>query len=205
LKVYTRRGDQGQTDLFGGARVSKDHPRVVAYGAIDELNAVLGECRARTRHADVTRIVEHAQSLLFDLGAVLATPDAKRRKKSGVPELEESEVAELETCIDTIEQELSPLKRFLLPGGCEAAAAFHLARTVCRRAEREVVRLDREEKLEGPGLRYLNRLSDLLFVIARVENHRAGVHDIEWQGRSASADRAGGEQAAGPGEERRKR
>ena len=127
--------------------------------------------------------LDDIQGLLFDLGAVLATPDAKRREKSGVPELEDSDVDELEAHIDSLEEELEPLKRFVLPGGCESAAAFHLARTVCRRAERRLVALQREEPLEGPGLRYLNRLSDLLFVLARVENRRAGVPDIEWQGR----------------------
>lgn len=183
MKVYTRRGDGGETDLFGGPRVSKDDLRVEAYGAVDELNAVLGECRARTSEADLRRIVEHVQGLLFDLGAVLATPDAKRREKSGVPELAPSDVDELEAHIDALEQELEPLKRFILPGGCASAAAFHLARTVCRRAERRLVALGREETLDGPGLRYLNRLSDLLFVMARAENHRAGVPDIEWAGR----------------------
>jgi cob(I)alamin adenosyltransferase len=183
VKVYTRRGDEGETDLFGGPRVSKDALRVETYGAVDELNAVLGECRARTEHGDLGGIVEHVQGLLFDLGAVLATPDAKRREKSGVPELEPGDVDELEAHIDRLEEELEPLKRVILPGGCSGAAAFHLARTVCRRAERRLVALAREEALEGPGLRYLNRLSDLLFVMARVENRRAGVADIEWAGR----------------------
>lgn len=183
MKVYTRRGDGGETDLFGGRRVAKDDLRVEAYGAVDELNAVLGECRARSGHADVLRIVEHAQGLLFDLGAVLAAPGAARREKSAVPQLEDADVDELEAHIDALEEELAPLKRFILPGGSEAAAAFHLARTVCRRAERRLVALGRAEPLEGPGLRYLNRLSDLLFVLARVENHRAGVPDIEWEGR----------------------
>ena len=183
MKVYTRRGDGGETDLFGGPRVPKDDLRVEAYGAVDELNAALGECRARTAQADLGRFVEHIQGLLFDLGATLATPDAKRRQKSGVPELVPADVDELEARIDALEQELEPLQRFILSGGSASAAAFHLARTVCRRAERRVVALGREETLEGPGLRYLNRLSDLLFVMARVENHRAGVPDIEWAGR----------------------
>lgn len=183
MKVYTRRGDGGETDLFGGPRVSKDDLRVEAYGAVDELNAVLGECRARSSHADLQRMLEQIQGLLFDLGAVLATPDARRREKSGVPELAPADVDQLESHIDGLEAELEPLKRFILPGGCPGAAAFHLARTVCRRAERRLVSLGREEKLEGPGLRYLNRLSDLLFVMARVENRRAGIPDVEWAGR----------------------
>lgn len=183
MKVYTRRGDGGETDLFGGPRVSKDALRVEAYGAVDELNAVLGECRARSSQADLGPSIEHIQGLLFDLGAMLATPDAKRREKSGVPELVPEDVDALEAKIDSLEAELEPLKRFILPGGCPGAAAFHLARTVCRRAERRLVALGREEELDGPGLRYLNRLSDLLFVMARVENRRAGVPDIEWAGR----------------------
>ena len=118
----------------------------------------------------------------FAMGT-LATPDADRRRKSGVPELLPSDVVELEAHIDALEEELEPLKRFILPGGCAAAAAFHLARTVCRRAERRLVALGHQEPLDGPGLQYLNRLSDLLFVMARVENRRAGVPDIEWAGR----------------------
>ncbi len=183
MKIYTRRGDGGETDLFGGPRVAKDDLRVEAYGAVDELNAVLGECRARTSEADLGRIVEDVQGLLFDLGAGLATPDAKRREKSGVPELAPSNVDALEAHIDALEAELEALKRFILPGGCASAAAFHLARTVCRRAERRLVALGHAETLDGVGLRYLNRLSDLLFVMARVENRRAGVSDIEWAGR----------------------
>jgi cob(I)alamin adenosyltransferase len=183
MKVYTRRGDGGETDLFGGPRVSKDALRVEAYGAVDELNALLGECRARTTHADLGRILEHVQGLLFDLGGTLATPDAERRAKSSVPELVPSDVVELEAHIDALEGELEPLKRFILPGGTAEAAAFHMARTVCRRAERRLVALGRAEQIEAPGLGYLNRLSDLLFVMARVENRRAGVPDVEWAGR----------------------
>ena len=183
MKLYTRRGDAGETDLFGGPRVPKDHLRVEAYGAVDELNAVLGLCRARTAHADLGGILERAQGLLFDLGAHLATPDARRREKSGVPEPQAGDVGELERQIDALDEELEPLRRFILPGGSEAAAAFHLARTVCRRAERSAVALHRSEPFAEAALRYLNRLSDLLFVMARIENRRAGVLDVEWQGR----------------------
>lgn len=183
MKVYTRRGDAGETDLLGGPRVGKDHLRVETYGAVDELNALLGECRTRTEHADLARILEHAQGLLFDLGAMLATPDAARRARRGGPTLEDADVAELEAHIDGFDTELEPLRRFILPGGCEAASALHLARTVCRRAERRVVQLGRSEPVDASGLRYLNRLSDLLFVMARVENRRAGLRDLEWRGR----------------------
>jgi cob(I)alamin adenosyltransferase len=183
MKIYTRRGDAGQTDLFGGERVAKDHLRVDAYGAVDELNAVLGTCAAATPHEDVRSLVHRIQSTLFDLGSYLASPDPARREKSGIAEPDAEDVAELERRIDAAEAELEPLRRFILPGGSESAARFHLARTVCRRAERRAVALHREEGLDEVALRYLNRLSDLLFVLARVENRRAGVPEVEWEPR----------------------
>jgi cob(I)alamin adenosyltransferase len=180
VKVYTRRGDAGETDLFGGERVGKDHLRVEAYGAVDELNAVLGVAGAASASPDVRALVEALQAQLFDLGAQLATPDAERRAKSGISGPGDEDVGELERRIDAFEGELTPLRRFVLPGGSAGAAAFHLARTVCRRAERRVVALARRETLEPVGTRFLNRLSDLLFVLARVENQRAGRGDVEW-------------------------
>jgi cob(I)alamin adenosyltransferase len=183
MKIYTKRGDSGETDLLGGPRVSKDHARVEAYGAVDELNAALGVCAAETPHADVKQLLAKLQGWMFDLGAYLASPDAARRAKGRVPEPREADVAALEQAIDGFETELAPLQRFILPGGTPAAAAFHVARTVCRRAERCAVGLHREAPLEGAALRLLNRLSDLLFVMARVENRRAGVADVEWPGR----------------------
>ena len=183
MKIYTRRGDAGETDLFGGGRVAKDHDRVVAYGAVDELNASLGVAAAASSQEDVRARVAEIQSTLFDLGSYLATPDAERHAKAGLPDIGDAEVEALERAIDAFEKELEPLRRFVLPGGTAAASAFHVARTVCRRAEREAVRLDRSESLAPPCLRYLNRLSDLLFVLARLENRRAGVPDVEWMGR----------------------
>jgi len=183
VKIYTRRGDRGETDLFGGPRVAKDHLRVEAYGAVDELNAALGAALADTAHQDLRDLVLAIQGTLFDLGAYLSSPDAEQRKKHGVREPLEAEVEALEVRIDALEAELEPLRNFVLPGGTSAAAAFHLARTVCRRAERRAVSLDREAPLEAPALRYLNRLSDLLFVMARVENRRAGLGDQVWAGR----------------------
>ncbi len=185
MKVYTRRGDGGQTDLFGGERVGKDDLRVAVYGEIDELNAVLGLCAATCEDKQLKELVAGIQSRLFDLGAYLATPDPARREKGRVREPQASDVEELEQRIDAFETELEPLKRFILPGGTEAAAFFHLARTVCRRAERRAVELNAREPLSASALRYLNRLSDLLFVIARVENRRSGVSDVVWQGSSA--------------------
>ncbi len=183
MKIYTKRGDQGETDLLGGGRVSKDCARVEAYGAVDELNACLGRCAAESTHDDLREIIQEIQSLLFDLGGTLASPNAERRTKSSIPQPEDPDVERLEAHIDALEEELEPLKRFILPGGTRAAAALHQARTVCRRAERREIALHRVEPLSAVALRVLNRLSDLLFVMARVENRRAGVADIEWVGR----------------------
>jgi cob(I)alamin adenosyltransferase len=185
LKLYTRRGDSGETDLFGGERVSKDHVRVTAYGEVDELNASIGAATAASDQKDLIDSCQRIQSTLFDLGSFLATPNPNRRQKAGIPEPSEDDVAAVEEQIDLLEAELEPLNSFILPGGTRAAAAFHLARTVCRRAERSAVRLDLDEPLGGFSLRYLNRLSDLLFVLARVENRRAGVSDICWAGGGA--------------------
>jgi cob(I)alamin adenosyltransferase len=183
VKIYTKRGDQGETDLMGGGRVSKDCARVEAYGAVDELNACLGRCAAESTHDDLREIIQGIQSSLFDLGSYLASPDAERRAKASIPQTEDSDVENLEARIDTLEGELENLKSFILPGGTPVAAALHLARTVCRRAERREIALHKLEPLSAAALRYLNRLSDLLFVMARVENRRAGVADIEWVGR----------------------
>lgn len=184
MKIYTRRGDAGETDLFGGPRVGKDELRVEAYGAVDELNAALGVAAVASLQPDLQELAESAQARLFDLGAQLATPDPRHREKSGMPTVGTAEVELLETAVDRLEGELEPLRRFILPGGSPAAAAFHVARTVCRRAERRCVALGREAALEDGVLAYLNRLSDLLFVMARVENRRSGVPDVEWQGLS---------------------
>ena len=182
MKIYTRRGDSGETDLFAGGRVAKDDLRVEAYGAVDELLAVLGVAAADSSQADLCALVAELQSTLFALGSYLATPDAARRAKSGIAEPAQSWVDALESAIDRAEAELAPLKRFILPGGTRGAASFHHARVVCRRAERRCVTLHRAQPLSEVALRYLNRLSDLLFVLARLENKRAGVADVEWPG-----------------------
>jgi len=182
VKVYTRRGDAGQTDLFGGRRVGKDDVRVEAYGEVDELNACVGVALAAGVQDDVAALGVRIQGELFALGAYLATPDERRREKGAIPVLSDDHVAHLEERIDAFEGEIEPLRRFVLPGGAPAAAAFHVARTVCRRAERRVVALDRLDALDEVALRYLNRLSDLLFVLARLENARAGCGDVEWEG-----------------------
>ena len=185
MKIYTRRGDAGETDLLGGGRVAKDDPRVEAYGEVDELNAGLGACAAASPHADLRELVRGIQAALFALGAYLAAPDARRRERAAIPGVADGDVEALEKRIDALEGELGPLRRFILPGGTPAAAAFHAARTVCRRAERRAVALHRTEALSPVALRYLNRLSDLLFVAARVENRRAGIPDVEWEGRGS--------------------
>ncbi|MEB2344245.1 MAG: cob(I)yrinic acid a,c-diamide adenosyltransferase [Deltaproteobacteria bacterium] len=183
MKIYTRRGDRGETDLIGAGRVPKDHPRVGAYGAVDELEAALGVAAAATAHEDLRALLQGIQRELFSLGAYLATPEERHRAKTGIAAPDELAVTALEAKIDIFEAELAPLERFVLPGGTPAAAAFHVARTTCRRAERHVVSLDRLETLDPAAVRYLNRLSDLLFVLARLENRRAGVPDVEWEGR----------------------
>jgi cob(I)alamin adenosyltransferase len=184
IRIYTRTGDRGETGLFGGGRVPKDHARVEAYGEVDELNSVLGvavDALARAGQHDTADGLRGVQSDLFTVGANLATPasgDGKRHPH--VPELGPRRVAELEEWIDRAEGELEPLSRFVLPGGGEAAALLHLARTVCRRAERRVVALAREESLGEEWIAYLNRLSDLLFTLARLANRREGVPDVPW-------------------------
>lgn len=179
MKIYTKTGDEGETGLFGGGRVSKASPRVWAYGEVDELNSVLGLARTTPIDATTDALLATVQSELFDVGAELArTPG--RADKGLVPEIDEAAVERLERAIDDAEGELAPLQNFVLPGGSLAASHFHLARTVCRRAERRVVALEGEEAPRAVLVRYLNRLSDLLFVLARLANHRAGVADVPW-------------------------
>ena len=183
MKIYTRRGDRGETDLFGGGRVAKDDLRVAAYGDVDELNACVGVAASATEHADLRSCLQEIQNSLFDLGSQLATPRATERKKNPLPGVDLARVEELEREIDRFEEELEPLESFILPGGSAAAAALHHARTVCRRAERSAVSLDCTESLDPAIVQYLNRLSDLLFTLARVANSRSGVSDVAWVGR----------------------
>jgi cob(I)alamin adenosyltransferase len=180
-KIYTRTGDTGDTALFGGGRVAKSHPRVAAYGDIDELNSVLGLARAGTPSDFFDALLENIQRDLFSIGGHLATPDPdKVRKALAKAVLSSTRVAEFEAAIDAADVELSPLKAFVLPGGTDKAARLHVARAVCRRAERSVVALAREDDVPPFFLVYLNRLSDLLFTLARLANHRAGMGDVTW-------------------------
>ena len=180
MKIYTRSGDEGDTGLFGGGRVPKDHPRVAAYGDVDELNSALGLVRA-TLPPLFDELLASVQRDLFAMGGQLATPDPERVTRAlEKAALSEDRVGELERAIDTADVELAPLKAFVLPGGTPKAATLHVARTVCRRAERSVVRLAREAEVHPDFVAYLNRLSDLLFTLARLANHRAGIPDEAW-------------------------
>ena len=181
LKIYTKTGDRGDTGLFGGGRVRKDHPRVEAYGDVDELNAALGLARAVETMPRIDEVLVPVQRDLFAIGALLATPDAqKMREQLAKARIDEGRIAELERAIDDGERELEPLKAFILPGGTPKAAALHVARTVCRRAERRVVHLAGEIDVPETAVVYLNRLSDLLFVLARVASRRAGAGEVTW-------------------------
>lgn len=184
-RIYTRTGDEGETGLFGGGRVSKAHPRVEAYGEVDELNAVLGWVVAQLEDASIRALIETVQADLFAIGAHLATPaPAGGRRAPWLPALPAGRIPELERWIDSAESELEPLKSFILPGGAPAGAALHLARTVCRRAERRVIAFAAEEHVDRVIIVYLNRLSDALFTAARLANARAGVPETRWEPRS---------------------
>ena len=182
MKIYTRTGDDGDTSLFGGGRVSKDHPRVSAYGTVDELNAFIGAALPELEDDTSRERLSGVQHDLFTIGARLATPPARDdRRTPDVPDLPRGRVRELERWIDEAADELEPLRSFVLPGGSRGAGALHVARTVCRRAERSVVALAAEDHVNPEILRYLNRLSDVLFALARLENLRAGRGDVAWR------------------------
>ena len=181
MKIYTKTGDGGETGLFGGGRVPKDHRRVAAYGAVDELNAAIGLARALEPAALEDALLQAIQRDLFAIGGQVASPEPARVAKALVKAaLDEGRVAALEAAIDSAESALPPLEGFILPAGTPKAAALHVARTVCRRAERCVVTLSREASLTPVILPYLNRLSDLLFVLARRANAAAGRADVAW-------------------------
>jgi cob(I)alamin adenosyltransferase len=179
-RIYTRVGDHGTTMLGSGRKVAKDSLRVSAYGTVDELNAVIGQALSIGLSARLAGELAGIQNRLFDLGADLATP-AEHEPKFPVPRIQEAHVEGLENLIDELNEIVGPLENFILPGGSQAAACLHLARTVCRRAERELVRLNREEPLSAPLLAYINRLSDLLFVMARFENLQSDHPETLWE------------------------
>lgn len=179
MKIYTKSGDKGDTSLFGGQRVPKDALRIEAYGTVDELNSVLGIVRADGVGEELDGILGSLQDQLFVLGADLATPRSLEQK--GLRRIGTKEAEFIEATIDAVEKRLKPLKSFILPGGSPAAARLHFARTVCRRAERVVVRLSRNEDIGEDCMVYLNRVSDLLFVLARFVNHSANVTEVKWK------------------------
>jgi cob(I)alamin adenosyltransferase len=180
MKIYTRTGDKGETGLFGGRRVFKDDMRIAAFGEVDELNAALGMARAALPPANIEGTLADLQNLLFTVGAELATPNPA---KKSVPVVQAADVTALEHLIDTFEAQLAPLTNFILPAGTPAAAALHFARAVSRRAERKIVALSRTEghAVRPELLAFANRLTDLLFVLARAANQIAGQADVPWR------------------------
>ena len=181
MKIYTKTGDQGDTGLFGGGRVPKNHPRVEAYGDVDELNASIGLARSIELMPRIDEVLVPIQRDLFAIGAILATPDREKMKQHlEKARIDADRIAQLEQAIDDGDRELEPLKAFIVPGGTPKAAALHVARTVCRRAERRVVQLQADTELPELVVIYLNRLSDLLFTLARVANRRAGAGEVTW-------------------------
>lgn len=181
MKIYTKTGDRGDTGLFGGGRVQKDHPRVEAYGDVDELNAAIGFARAIEPLPRIDEVLVAAQRDLFAIGALLATPDREKMQQHlKKAQIDDRRIEELEHAIDAGDAELDPLRAFIIPGGTPKAAALHIARTVCRRAERRVVALAEGEEIPPLVVIYLNRLSDLLFTLARVANRRSGGGEVTW-------------------------
>ena len=179
-RIYTKTGDEGMTGLGGGRRVAKDSPRVRAYGTVDELNSAIGVALALGLSDRLTSEFATIQNELFDLGSDLCWPEDDERR-ARIPTVQPKHVRRLETLIDELNEVVGPLTNFLLPGGAPGAAQLHLARTICRRAEREAITLSHEEPIGELVLPYLNRLSDALFVMARFENHERGVDEPLWQ------------------------
>lgn len=187
MKLYTRSGDDGSTGLFGGGRVQKDNPRVEAYGCVDEFNAFLGWARCTittSEHANAPErifgsILDALQSRLFDLGADLATPSGSKHENR-IHRISQANVTQAEQWIDEVDAQNSPMTNFVLPGGTELAARLHIARTVCRRAERAMVQLSHDEPVNPQAIIFINRLSDLLFAMARRANKESGVSDVPW-------------------------
>jgi len=182
-RVYTRTGDDGTTALGSGDRVSKDDPRIEAYGTVDELNSAIGAALAAGLEPELARLLGHVQNELFHLGSDLCVPEERKRERP-VPRIEERHVLALEEAIDRLTERLEPLANFLLPGGSPGAAQLHLARTACRRAERRLVSLAAGAEVNPAAHHYLNRLSDALFVMARFENHAKGVPEPLWDSRA---------------------
>ena len=180
-RIYTKTGDKGETELFGGDRVSKDSSRIEAYGTVDELNSFIGLAVTEVRNEEVKNLLIKIQNELFEVGSNLAAPDIKKDKKNLIPKIKEDFFLDAEKAIDRFEEILEPLKNFILPGGTKGAAILHVCRSVCRRAERRVVALNKSVNIDEKIIIFLNRLSDLFFVLARYENHAAGNKDFIWK------------------------
>ena len=180
MKIYTKTGDKGETGLFGGERVPKNSVRIEAYGTVDELNSFIGLTITETADEYVKKLLLKLQNELFILGSDLATPDTEKNKKLNITRVPEKFSLDAEKAIDQFESKLEPLKNFILPGGSKSASLLHVCRTICRRAERRVVELKRHENINDNIIIFLNRISDLLFVLARYENSVSHIPDIKW-------------------------
>lgn len=180
MKIYTKSGDKGETGLFGGERVSKDSLRIEAYGTVDELNSFIGLALNEVNDTQVKNLLEKIQNLLFELGSDLSAPDNETNKKHNIPRITKSHYEEIEKEIDKFDSQLEELRNFILPGGSKSAAVLHICRTICRRAERRVVALQNAVNIGNDIVIFLNRLSDLFFVLARYENKVSGIPDMKW-------------------------
>ena len=180
MKIYTKTGDTGETGLFGGERVMKDSPRIEAYGTVDELNSFIGLTITEVKDPEVKKLLGKIQNQLFTVGSDLATPDSERNGKNKIRRVTSEFYIEAELAIDNFESILSELKNFIVPGGSKSAACLHICRTICRRAERRVVELKQTVNSVENIIIYLNRLSDLFFVLARYENFVSGIPDTKW-------------------------
>ena len=181
MKIYTKTGDKGETGLFGGERVSKNSDRIRAYGTIDELNSFIGLAITEAKNDEVKLLLQKIQNRLFTVGSDLATPDTEKNKKLKIERTPDHFHSEIEVEIDKYEEKLEPLKNFILPGGSKGAALLHICRTVARRAEREVVALNSIVKIDGNIIIFLNRISDLFFVLSRFENYVSNIPDTIWE------------------------
>jgi len=180
-KIYTKTGDKGETGLFGGGRVSKDSVRIESYGSVDELNSFIGLTITEVKDNEVKNLLIKIQNELFVVCSNLATPDISKDKKKIIPAIQEEYYLDAEKAIDQFEDKLEPLKNFILPGGSKCSALLHVCRTICRRAERRVVALNKTVEVDEKIVIFLNRLSDLFFVLARYENHFSGNSDVIWK------------------------
>jgi cob(I)alamin adenosyltransferase len=181
MKIYTKTGDKGETGLLGGERVAKSSLRIEAYGTIDELNSFIGLASFEVKNDEIKRLLEIIQNDLFDIGSDLAAPFNDKTGKMDIKRIEDQKYIKLESEIDRFEEKLEPLRNFILPGGSRGASLLHICRTVCRRAERLVTALKSAESINENIIVYLNRLSDLMFVLSRFENSYSGISDIKWK------------------------